>query len=93
MSGTSTALQSFETSFQQDLNGDGVIGPADEMSSPHFVYQGVDGNGVQLYAVTWDTLGSHPFAVRVLAPDHPSTNYEHSFLYALPVEAGLAQST
>ena len=27
MSGTSTALQSFETSFQQDLNGDGTIGP------------------------------------------------------------------
>ena len=25
-SGTSAALQSFETSFQQDLNGDGVIG-------------------------------------------------------------------
>ena len=27
MSGTSAALQSFETSFQQDLNGDGSIGP------------------------------------------------------------------
>ena len=26
-SGTSAALQSFETSFQQDLNGDGSIGP------------------------------------------------------------------
>src|SRR5215471_13013556 len=26
VSGSSTALQSFETSFQQDLNGDGVIG-------------------------------------------------------------------
>src|SRR5262245_4801650 len=25
--GTSSALESFETSFQQDLNGDGVIGP------------------------------------------------------------------
>jgi hypothetical protein len=37
-------------------------------------------------------LGSHPFAVRVLAPDHPSTDYEHNFLYALPVEGGLAQS-
>ena len=74
-SGTSAALQSFETSFQQDLNGDGVIGPPSAASSPHFVYQGVDGNGAQLYSVTWDTLGSHPFAVRVLAPDHPSTNY------------------
>ena len=92
-SGTSAALQSFETSFHQDLNGDGVIGLANEVSSPHFVYQGVDGNGVQLYSVTWDTLGSHPFAVRVLAPEHPSTDYEHNFLFALPVEAGLAQST
>ena len=27
VSGTSAALQSLETSFQQDLNGDGVIGP------------------------------------------------------------------
>ena len=27
VSGTSAALQSFETSFHQDLNGDGVIGP------------------------------------------------------------------
>ena len=28
VSGTSAALQSIETSFQQDLNGDGTIGPA-----------------------------------------------------------------
>ena len=90
VSGSSAALQSFETSFQQDLNGDGVIGvpPA----HPNFVYQGVDGNGVQLYDVTWKTSGSQPFAVRVLTPDHPSTDYPHSFLFALPVEPGLAQS-
>jgi S-formylglutathione hydrolase FrmB len=37
-------------------------------------------------------VGNYPFAVRVLAPQHPSTNYPHSFLYDLPVEAGLAQS-
>jgi len=95
-SGTSAALVSFEPSFQQDLNGDGFIGPppsSPTVSPPHFVYQGVDANGVQLYDVTWDTLGSHPFAVRVLAPDHPSSDYAHSFLYALPVESGLAQST
>jgi len=51
------------------LNGDGSIGPAGQapqVSSPNFVYQGTDGNGVQLYSVTWDILGSHPFAVRVL---------------------------
>jgi hypothetical protein len=91
-SGTSAALQSFEPSFQQDLNGDGLIGPA-AVLPPSFVYQGVDANGVQLYSVTWDTLGNHPFAVRVLAPDHPSTDYAHSLLYVLPVEGGLAQST
>ena len=93
MSGTSAALESFETSFHQDLNGDGSIGLPNEGSSPQFVYQGVDGNGVQLYDVVWNTPGFQPFAVRVLAPDHPSADYEHSFLYALPVEAGLAQST
>ena len=92
-SGTSTALQSLEPSFHQDLNGDGVIGLATADSSPHFVYEGIDADGAQLYDVTWNTSGLHPFAVRVLTPDHPSTNYQHSFLYALPVEAGLAQST
>lgn len=61
-------------------------------NSPHFVYKGTDRSGVQVYQVTWATLGAHPFAVRVLTPDHPSTNYPHSFLYALPVEAGFAQS-
>jgi Putative esterase len=49
-------------------------------------YQGVDRNGVQLYAVTWNTPGLQPFAIRVLAPKRPSTNYQHSFLFDLPVE-------
>jgi hypothetical protein len=102
VSGTSAALQSFETSFHQDLNGDGLIGngggstgtlPPQTSSTPHFVYEGVDSDGAQIYDVTWDTSGYQPFAVRVLAPDHPSNNYDHTFLYALPVEAGLAQST
>src|SRR5262249_23276558 len=34
-----------------------------------------------------------PIAVRVLEPENPSTNYAHNFLFALPVEGGLAQST
>src|SRR6516225_730461 len=91
-SGTSAALESFEPSFQQDLNGDGVIGPVVDASPPQFVYEGTDANGVRLYDLTWNILGEHPFAVRVLAPDHPSTNYAHSFVFALPVEGGLAQS-
>jgi Tryptophan-rich Synechocystis species C-terminal domain/Putative esterase len=92
-SGTSAALQSMEPSFYQDLNGDGVIGAASQVSSPQFVYQGLDADGAQLYSVTWGTSGLQPFAVRVLAPEHPSTSVEHSFLYALPVEGGLGQST
>ncbi|OAF19355.1 hypothetical protein AXW67_36845 [Bradyrhizobium neotropicale] len=93
VSGASTALQSIEASFHQDLNGDGTISSPSQNSSPQFVYEGVDADGAQLYSVTWSTAGLQPFAVRVLAPDHPTTNVAHSFLYALPVEAGLAQST
>jgi len=93
VSGTDAALQSFETSFQQDLNGDGTVGVVEQASSPQFVYQGVDASGAQLYSVTWDTSGLQPFTVRVLVPENPSSNYPHSFLYTLPVEAGLAQST
>jgi hypothetical protein len=98
--GNSAALESYETSFHQDLNGDGVIGPTgttppppppDNGDVPQFVYQGLDAEGAQVYSVTWDTMGEHPFEVRVLAPTDPSTSYEHSFLFALPVE-GAPQS-
>ena len=89
VSGTSPALVSMETSFNHDLNNDGVIGAPPASNQPMFAYQGTDANGAQLYDVTWNVQGSHPFAVRVLIPQHPSTNYAHSFLYALPVETGL----
>jgi 20S proteasome alpha/beta subunit len=94
--GSSVALQSLEASFQQDLNGDGTIGLAAGLGlgdTPQFIYEGTDANGVQLYDVTWPTMGDHPFAVRVLAPNNPSANYSHSFLYALPVEPGITQPT
>jgi S-formylglutathione hydrolase FrmB/cytochrome c2 len=89
VSGTSPALVSMETSFNDDLNNDGVIGPPPASNQPLFAYQGTDANGAQLYDVTWNDQGNHPFAVRVLVPTDPSTNYAHSFLYALPVENGL----
>jgi len=89
VSGTSAALESMETSFNYDLNNDGVIGTPPASDQPLFAYQGTDANGAQLYDVTWNDQGSHPFAVRVLVPQHPSTNYAHTFLYALPVENGL----
>ncbi len=89
VSGTAPALVSMETSFNHDLNNDGVIGAPSSSSEPLFAYQGTDSNGAQLYDVTWNVQGNHPFAVRVLIPQHPSSDYAHSFLYALPVENGL----
>jgi hypothetical protein len=93
VSGTSAALESIETSFNDDLNNDGVIGTPPASDQPLFAYQGTDANGAQVYDVTWNDQGSHPFAVRVLIPEHASTDYQHSFLYVLPVEPGLTQPT
>src|SRR5271157_5844475 len=47
MSGSSAELESFETSFQQDLNGDGVIGvnTSDLGDQPQFVYERTDSTG------------------------------------------------
>ena len=92
--GSSVTLESLEASFHQDLDGDGVVGANTSGlgDQPRFVYRGTDSAGAQLYRVNWDTLGSHPFAVRVLTPTHPSSAYPHSFLFALPVQPGLAQS-
>ena len=95
VSGASSLLESFEPSFQQDLNGDGQIGIldfTDPNDKPQFIYADPDTNGVQLYDGEWNILGSHPFAVRVLAPNDPSMSYTHSFLFVLPVEGGLAQA-
>jgi Tryptophan-rich Synechocystis species C-terminal domain/Putative esterase len=89
VSGTDPALVSLETSFNDDLNNDGVIGAPSSSDQPLFAYQGTDANGAQVYDVTWNDQGHHPFAVRVLVPTDPSANYAHSFLYALPVENGL----
>jgi hypothetical protein len=89
--GSSAQLESYEPLFNYDLNGDGVIG-VPPTSPPQFVYQGTDSSGAQVYDIT-NVAGLEPFAVRVLTPQHPSTNYQHSFLYDLQVEPGLAQST
>ena len=91
--GSGAQVESYEASFNHDLNGDGTIGVRVRPSPPQFVYQGTDATGAQVYDVTWSNSGLQPFAVRVLTPQHPSTDYPHSFLYDLPVEAGLAQST
>ena len=89
--GSGAQVASYEASFNDDLNGDGTIG-VPPPSPPQFVYEGTDANGAQVYDIT-NAVGSEPIAVRVLTPQDPSTDYPHSFLYALPVEGGLAQST
>ena len=89
--GSGAQVESYEASFNYDLNGDGTIG-VNASPPPQFVYEGTDANGAQVYDIT-NAVGSEPIAVRVLTPQHPSTDYPHSFLYALPVEGGLAQST
>jgi hypothetical protein len=89
--GSGAQVESYETSFNDDLNGDGTIG-VQPASPPQFVYEGTDATGAQVYDIT-NAVGSEPFAVRVLTPQDPSTAYPHSFLYDLPVEPGLAQST
>jgi S-formylglutathione hydrolase FrmB len=80
-----------ETSFNHDLNNDGVIGTPPASNLPLFAYQGTDAEGAQVYDVTWNDQGNHPFEVRVLAPTNPSANYAHSFLYALSVGPGVTQ--
>ncbi len=89
--GSGAQVESYEASFNDDLNGDGTIG-VPPPSPLQFVYQGTDATGAQVYDIT-NASGLEPFAVRVLTPQHPSTDYPHSFLYDLQVEPGLAQST
>ena len=89
--GSGAQVASYETSFNYDLNGDGTIG-VNASPPPQFVYEGTDANGAQVYDIT-NAVGSEPVAVRVLTPQHPSTDYQHSFLYALPVGPGVDQST
>jgi hypothetical protein len=93
--GPNPALESVETSFQYDLNGDGTVGIpniTDPNDKPSFIYDGTDASGIQLYEINWNILGSHPFAVYVLNPSDPSPNYQHNFLFALPPEPGLDES-
>ena len=52
-------------------------------------YRSTDANGVASYDVTSADNGYGTQTLRVLAPTHPAAGVPHSFLYVLPVEAGL----
>ena len=52
-------------------------------------YRSTDANGVASYDVSSADNGYGTQTLRVLAPTHPAAGVPHSFLYVLPVEAGL----
>ena len=80
-------------------NGSGTIGSADVSNVAvtcstgnngfNATYRSTDANGVASYDVTSTDNGPGTQTLRVLAPTHPSAGVPHSFLYVLPVEAGL----
>ena len=55
-------------------------------------YQSTDANGVESYQVISANNGPAPRRMRVLRPTNPAPGVPHSFLYVLPVEAGLGNS-
>ena len=82
-------------------NGSGTIGSADVTNVAvsctagtgndgfSATYRGTDANGVASYDVTSPDDGPGTQTLRVLAPTRPAAGVPHSFLYLLPVEAGL----
>jgi hypothetical protein len=73
--------------------GDNWVGATATASSvPTFqiTYTGTDANGVASYNVVSADNGYGTQVVRVLAPTNPTPGVPHNFLYALPVEGGLA---
>ena len=51
-----------------------------------------DANGVQSYDMISANNGPGPQVLRVLLPTNPAAGVPHSFLYVLPVEAGLGNN-
>src|SRR6267378_5183259 len=90
VSGTSAALESVETSFQQDLNGDGSIGPAP--SSPtvvesfgstslteigtHFYLYGSDGTGPSLKYQGADYVDGQFGQITPIGAEQTANGYE-----------------
>ena len=52
-------------------------------------YLSTDANGVESYDVISANNGPGPQVLRILRPTNPAPGVPHSFLYVLPVEAGL----
>lgn len=52
-------------------------------------YLSTDGNGVESYDMLSDNNGNGAQRLRILRPTNPAAGVRHSFIYVLPVEAGL----
>ncbi len=55
-------------------------------------YLGTDANGMASYDVISANDSDGPQVLRVLRPTNPAPGVPHSFLFVLPVEAGLGSS-
>ena len=58
-------------------------------TAPGVVFDSTDGNGIDTYTVTSglnNASGGGPQDMRVLEPTAPSSDYDHAFLWMLPVE-------
>ena len=79
VSGTSYALESLESTFNQDLNGDGVIGvPATEIQvvSNHYYLDGISGSGPALQLAGTDVTVSQMGSWTAIAAVQTATGYD-----------------
>ena len=86
LTGGAPGIMAFGAATADNWSG----GIATSSSNPGFQvdYQGTDANGVATYdASSPDDGGTQ--VLRVLVPTNPAPGVPHSFLYVLPVEAGL----
>ena len=87
-------LETLETSFQQDLNGDGTIGDSANSliltTSRISFMQGTDANGVPTVRDKLEHLGlASVCCLRAQPGLIRRQNYQHNFLFALPPQPGL----
>jgi len=63
-------------------------------NAPDFAvnYLSTDANGVDSYDMISETNGPGAQTLRILRPTNPTSGVRHSFIYILPVEAGLGNS-
>ncbi|HXZ56401.1 MAG TPA: alpha/beta hydrolase-fold protein [Gaiellaceae bacterium] len=91
ISGGAPAIMTYGQATADNWTGGAATGGT---GNPGFsvTYRSTDANGVASYDVTAAENGYGTQTLRVLAPTHPAAGVPHSFLYVLPVEAGLGST-